>query len=127
MMQMGIWTDVHPRFAAGIRTVKLRMSAWRSATALLGIFALLLQAMLFSEHRHTPPVSSRGAPTILAAVPATGHGAPAAVDNNCQICFALHHHSAIPVDFIAPPLPPHTALCTSALAAVVAPGALYLL
>jgi hypothetical protein len=83
--------------------------------------------MLFSEHRHSPPVSSRCAPAVVAADPATGHDAPAAVDNECQICFALGHHNAAPVGFIALPLPPHAALRTSALAAVVVPGALYLL
>ena len=117
---------MHPRFAVGFPTDKPRVSAWRSATALLGIFAFLLQALLFSEHRHPLPLHSQGAPALSAAAPATGHN-PSAKGNDCQICFALGHHSVAPVSFVAPPLPSHVALRTSPLAAVVAPNALYLL
>jgi hypothetical protein len=118
---------VHLSFAAGLRTDKPRGSAPRRGAALLGIFAILLQAMLFGEHRHPLPVSSQDTPALLAAAPATGHEAPARADNDCQICFALGHHSAAPVGFVAPPLAAHAALHRSSLAAVVAPGAPYLL
>jgi hypothetical protein len=126
-MAGGNWTDVHLSFAAGLWTGKPGVSAPRSGAALLGIFAMLLQAVLFAEHRHPLPVSSQGAPALLAAAPATGHEAPLRADNDCQICFALGHHSAAPVGFVAPPQPARVPLRTSALGSVVARAAPYLL
>ncbi len=102
------------------------MPTRRCGAALLGIFAILLQAMLFGGHHHSPLVSLPGVPANL-ATPATGHDAPALADNDCQICFALGHHSAAPVGFVAAPLPAHVTLRTSAFGAVVYPGAPYLL
>jgi hypothetical protein len=101
--------------------------AARRRAALLGIFAMLLQAVLVAEHRHPLPVSSRDIPALLAAAPATGHVAPGRADNDCQICFALGHHSAAPVGFLAASPPAHAPLHRSAFVAVVAPGASYLL
>ena len=77
----------------------------RRRVALLGIFATLLQAALFGWHHHPLPLSSRGTPTILAADPSSGHPTPALMDDDCQICFALSHHAATPVNFLAPPAP----------------------
>jgi hypothetical protein len=113
--------------AGGLWTDKPGVPAPRRGAALLGIFAMLLQAVLFAEHRHLLPVSSQGAPALLCAAPATGPEAPARADNDCQICFALGHHSAAPVSFVAPPEPAHAPLRASALGAVAAPGASYLL
>jgi hypothetical protein len=103
------------------------MPAMRRCAALLGIFAMLLQAVLFAEHHHLLPVFSRGAPALLTAAPATGADPPGRADNDCQICFALAHHSAAPVVFVAASPPIHAALRTSAIGAVVAPGAPFLL
>ena len=69
---------------------------------MLGVFAILLQAALFAGHRHPYPLAPRGAPTALAAAPSTGPTTPGLADDDCQICFALAHHSAAPVDFLAP-------------------------
>ncbi len=112
--------------AGGVRTDRPRVQASRRGAALLGIFAMLLQAVLFAEHRH-PLVFSRGAPTFLAAAPATGHETPGRADGDCQICFVLAHHSAAPIGFVAAHLPAHATLGTSAFGAVVSPGAPYLL
>ena len=76
----------------------------RGATV-LGIFAILLQAALFAWHHHPLPLSSRGAPTILAPA---GPSTPVLADDDCQICFALGHHSATPVSFLAAPVPGST-------------------
>jgi hypothetical protein len=118
---------VHLRFATALLMDKPEMTDLRRCAALLGIFAILLQAVLFAEHHHPLPVFSRGAPALLTAAPATGADAPGRADNDCQICFALAHHSAAPAIFIAASPPTHRALRTSALGAVVAPGASYLL
>jgi len=69
------------------------------------VFALLFQAMLFAWHSHPLPVSPRDAPLAVSASPATGHEVPVLDDDDCQICFALSHHSAAPIDFILPPPP----------------------
>jgi len=74
----------------------------RRGVAFLGIFAILLQAALFGWHHHPVPLSSRGTPAVLAAGP-SGHPTPALTDDDCQICFALSHHTASPVDFVAAP------------------------
>lgn len=95
-------------FTSGDWTGKSKLPGPRRGTALLGIFTILLQAVLFGWHNHQLALSSRGAPAVLAAA---GHEVPGLVDDDCQICFALSHHSAAPVDFVAAPVswpvPPH--------------------
>ena len=114
-LEAALWTD------------KPRLPARRRGVALLGIFAILLQAVLFAEHRHPLPVSSRDAPALSAAASAPGHEASGQADNDCQICFALGHHSAAPVDLAAALRPAHAALPPRVLKAVVTPVASYLL
>lgn len=118
---------MHPRLATALWIGKPGTPALRRCAALLGIFAILLQAVLFAEHHHLLPVFLRGAPALATAAPATGHDAPARAGDDCQICFALAHHSAAPVVFVAASPPTHTARRTSAIGAVVAPGAPFLL
>ena len=118
---------MHLRLAAGVRTNKPRVPAPRRGAALLAIFAILLQAVLFAQHRHPLLVSSRGAPALLAAAPAAGHDAPGRANNDCEICFALGHHSAAPVGFAAALPPVHAALPPTVLKAAVTPVASYLL
>jgi hypothetical protein len=118
---------VHLRLAAALWMDKPGTPALRRCAALLGIFAILLQAVLFAEHHHLLPVFSQGTPALLAAAPANGHDTPGRAGNDCQICFALAHHSAAPVVFVAASPPIHTALRTSVIGAVVTPVASYLL
>jgi hypothetical protein len=118
---------VHLRLATALWTHKPGLPALRRSAALLGIFAILLHAVLFAEHHHPLPVFSQGASAPSAAAPATGHNGPGRAGDDCQICFALAHHSAAPVVFFVASPPTHTALRTSALGAVVAPGAPFLL
>ena len=118
---------MHLRLATALWTGKPGTPALRRCAALLGIFAILLQAVLFAEHHHSLRVFSRGAPALLTAAPGTGADAPGRADNDCQICFALGHHSAAPVGFVAAPPPHHRAPPASALGTVVAAGAPYLL
>ena len=74
----------------------------RRGTALVGIFAILLQAALFAWHHHPLSIAPQGAPTVFAG-PIPGQSTPVLADDDCQICFALAHHSATPVDFVAAP------------------------
>jgi hypothetical protein len=113
---------VYLRLATALWMDKPGMPALRRSAALLGIFAILIQAVLFAEHHHPLPVFSQGAPAPSAAAPATDHDAPGRAGDDCQICFGLAHHSAAPIVFAAASPPTHTALRTSAIGAVVAPG-----
>jgi hypothetical protein len=118
---------VHLRLATALWIDKPGTPALRRCAALLGIFAILLQAVLFAEHHHLLPIYSPGAGALLAAAPATGHDAPGRAGGDCQICFALGHHNAAPVGFVVASPPLHAAPRTSALGAVVTPDTPYLL
>jgi hypothetical protein len=111
-------------FASGDWIGKSKSPAPRRGAALLGIFAVLLQAALVAWHHHPLPLSSRGAPAVLAAV---GQEVPGLVDDDCPICFALSHHSAAPVDFAAAPMPGVVPLHAPAIETVWAPAPPYLL
>jgi len=107
---------------------KPKLPTPRRGAALLGVFAILLQAVLFAWHNHPLPLSSPGAPAILASAPATGPEAPGRAHTDCQICFALAHHSALsPVDFTAVSPARHLLLRLAAIEAALAPAASYLL
>ena len=77
----------------------------RPRVARLAIFAVLLQAMLFGWHHHSLPAMARGAYTVVSAANAGLPLSPAAAEDSCEICLALHHLSASPLDFAVPPLP----------------------
>lgn len=119
-------TNVHLRFATGGWNSKPTSATARRGFALLGIFAILLQAVLTGWHHHPLPLSSRGAPVVWAANPA-GHSAPVLTDNDCQICFALSHHSAASVHVVPAPLPGPVRLQLSAVETVQAPVRFYVL
>ena len=61
---------------------------------------------------------------IILATP-TSPALPAADDHDCQICFALGHHGAVPVEFFAPSPPDQARLHQLRLMAVDAPLAPY--
>jgi hypothetical protein len=98
----------------------------RSTTAVLGVIAILFQAMLFAWHHHALPYSSHSAPWI-AALAGGGPEMPTAADHDCEICFALAHHGAVPVDLFPAALPQQTSLQQIRAATVVISVAAYLL
>ena len=71
--------------------------------ALLGVFAVVLQAILFAWHHHDLAFAGRGAPLTLSA-PASPDS-PATVADECEICIALHHQAAAPLAFMVAPVP----------------------
>ena len=77
----------------------------RHQVARLAVLAVLFQAMLFGWHHHSLPAMARSThPTVSLhhdALPLS----PAAAEDSCEICIALHHLSASPLDFAVPPLP----------------------
>jgi hypothetical protein len=72
--------------------------------ALLGVFAILLQAILFGWHEHPLPVSAGHQP-VLRSQGGAAPLSPSLEDEHCQICIGLHHLSAAPGEFMefAPP------------------------
>jgi len=107
---------------------KPKLPTPRRGAALLSVFAILLQAVLFAWHNHPLPLYPRNADTVVAAVPATGPEAPGRIDTDCQICFALAHHSAAsPADFTAVSPARHLLLQLAAIEAALAAAASYLL
>jgi hypothetical protein len=113
------------RLSIGIRLGRARQR--RRGGALVGIFAILFQTVLFAWHHHPAPfhVRSAGAVTTLAAP--TTPAMPALADHECEICFAISHHGAVPVSFLAAKPPEHATLHRSRLVAVETSSALYIL
>jgi hypothetical protein len=68
---------------------------------------------------------SAGAAATLVAP--TSPVMPALADHDCEICFALSHHGAVPVDLFLANRPLHAPLPRSRLAAVDASPAPYIL
>jgi hypothetical protein len=75
---------------------------WR---ALLGIFAILLQALLFALHEHPLPFSVGEQPLLRSQADAAPLSSTLA-DADCQVCAALHHLSASPGEFAQLAAPP---------------------
>jgi hypothetical protein len=105
------------RLSIEVRLGRARQRRRRSG-ALVGTFAILLQAVLCGWHHHPASfhVRAAGASTTLAAPisPAT----PALADHDCEICFAISHHGAVPVNVLVAKPPEHAPLHRSRLAAV---------
>jgi hypothetical protein len=77
----------------------------RRAGAVLAIVALLLQAIVLAWHHHALVFASRHAPDLAGLAVIASPDPPPVADHDCQICFALVHHGAVPVDFFAPAQP----------------------
>lgn len=110
----------------GVRLGRARQRR-RRGCALVGTFAIMLQAVLFAWHHHAASfhVPSTG-PTKTLVSP-TSPGMPALADHDCDICFALSHHGAVPVDVFAANPPVRALLRRSRLAAVDSSPAPYFL
>jgi len=77
----------------------------RRRVALLGVLAILIQAVLFGWHHHALAFAADGHQTVAAATNAAVPLVPAAEEDGCEICAALHHLSAAPGEFASLPLP----------------------
>ena len=87
-------------------------SGARRRLALLGILAVLFQAILFGWHHHPVPLSGSGSQPVASVANAALPLTPASAEDDCDICTALHHLSASPGEFVALPMP---AIAASAL------------
>ena len=79
--------------------------ALRKRVALLGVLAVLLQAILFGWHSHPLPVAPRGSQPIAVAANGAVPLSPADAEDGCDICAALHHLGASPIEFVSLPIP----------------------
>lgn len=86
------------------------MARRRQLPALIGVFAILLQAVLFGWHHH--PVQFGGGDTWPSLSSQQGNGpvSPATAENECELCAALHYLTAAPAEFFLAALPPGAAL-----------------
>jgi hypothetical protein len=75
-----------------------------NSVALMAIFAILFQAILFGWHHHELVLTGH----LPSPVIENHAGTPQALDDEdgCEICQVLHHLFAAPVDVTAP-RPPH--------------------
>jgi hypothetical protein len=78
----------------------------RRRIALVGVAAILLQAVLFGWHHHA--VALPGDRSPIASLHSTNEP-PTTVQDECEICAVLHHQSAAPLAFVEPPKPSATA------------------
>ena len=69
--------------------------------ALTAAFAILVQAVLFGWHHHAIPLRPQAALAVAILAAPTSPVMPAEDDHDCQICFTLGHHGAVPVGFFA--------------------------
>ena len=78
--------------------------------ALLGVFVILLQALLFGWHHHAEWFSVAGQWPVASSPQSGAPLAPATAEDECEICAALHHLTAAPGESVATGLPSSTAL-----------------
>jgi Protein of unknown function (DUF2946) len=80
----------------------------RRRIAAFGVVLVLFQALLFGWHTHPIAFTSHQATAVTSAQ--SGAPNPAGIDeDDCDICAALHHHSAAPLAVGALPSPPVSA------------------
>jgi hypothetical protein len=76
----------------------------RRRVARLAVFAVLFQALLFGWHHHSLPAMARSADPVVSLHNTALPMSPASAEDSCEICVALHHLSASPLDCaISPP------------------------
>ena len=83
----------------------LKARMLRRRIALVGVFAVLFQAILFGWHHHPEHFAAAGEWPALSAVERSAPLSPATVEDECELCAALHHLTAAPVAFTHAALP----------------------
>jgi len=82
----------------------------RRRTALLGVVAILFQAILFGWHHHELHFAGRQSSPTAIVTNGTAPPLSEADGDCCEICLTLHHQSAAAPEFaFAPPPPPRAA------------------
>lgn len=65
--------------------------ALQRRVALVGVFAVLFQALLLGWHHHPLPVSAHTEQSVVSSGK-TAPISPLSAEEPCEICAALHHH-----------------------------------
>jgi hypothetical protein len=78
----------------------------RRLTALIGVAAILFQAILFGWHHHDLQFAARLAHAVASAPSGASPSPPDADADGCEICQTLHHQSAAPPEALFAPAPP---------------------
>jgi hypothetical protein len=90
----------------------------RRRVALIGIAAILFQALLFGWHHHGVAAPGDAGPT--ASVQAAAQPlAPAIAEDLCHICVVLHQQNTAPAAFFVAPVPLTAANPDALLAAIL--------
>ena len=90
--------------------------AGRRPAALLGLFAILFQAVLFGWHHHDLAFSGGGPQRVICSNASASQAADD--EDGCEICQVLHHQAASAGDGIAAPMPGFAASLSIAAAPV---------
>jgi hypothetical protein len=77
----------------------------RRLPALIGVAAILFQAILFGWHHHDLQFAGR-LPHPVASAPSGAASPPDADADGCEICQTLHHQSAATPEALFAPAPP---------------------
>ncbi|MBV9378359.1 MAG: hypothetical protein JO320_25500 [Alphaproteobacteria bacterium] len=99
----------------------------RQATALAGILAILVQALLFAGHHHPLSYSSQAARNATSLSAPSAPAQPVSEDHDCQICLTLGHQGIVPVDFFTTAPPQRAPLRHTDIAVIDTPRAPFLL
>ena len=75
-----------------------KSAGFRRRVALLGIVAILLQAIVCGWHHHPLSWAAHGTQPVALA-DSTAPLSPATAEDGCRLCAALHHLSTSPVEF----------------------------
>ncbi|HEY1796951.1 MAG TPA: hypothetical protein VGG57_12620 [Stellaceae bacterium] len=78
----------------------------RRLTALIGVAAILFQAVLFGWHYHDLAFAGRLAHTVASMPHGVTPTPPGADADGCEICQTLHHQGAATPEALFAPAPP---------------------
>ena len=81
----------------------------RHRIALIGVFAVLLQAVLFGWHHHPVRFATGERWPMLSSPSSSAPLSPGAAEDECELCAALHYLTAAPAEIILAALPPAAA------------------
>jgi hypothetical protein len=81
-------------------------AARRRDSALLAVYAILLQAVVFAWHQHALVFNSAGQPPVLSSQDRAAPLSSTTAAEACELCAALHHLSGAPGEFVAIAPPP---------------------
>lgn len=75
----------------------------RRRIALIGVAAILFQAILFGWHHHALALGRSGPAATLSN--ASQPLPPASAEDSCEVCSILHHQNAAPLAFVTSAIP----------------------